>query len=309
MGASAAQAPGSVPGAPSIDLAVRALPLLSWDGFGIVEARAWSVRRLVVCTLDSAEHHRRQAEGNLPNADPFLLRCLSIAVLPCLCRKLIRPGESSCMWILATPDELVSPRGSACGMMIGCAASIGLSGCDERVRVTAAACGEPPGQGGGDPGATSPDRGAGAAAGYDLTAVLPWRPGVPGRSAAPVPRGRAWLVPAAGAAETVLRWHRALLARRHAARSRPKRPGRPDTVRSIRLLVLRLARENPCWGYRRIHGELLVLGSGPPPLTCRRSSGRPGSTRRPSAPPPPGPGSSAPRPMRCLPATSSRLSP
>jgi putative transposase len=60
--------------------------------------------------------------------------------------------------------------------------------------------------------------------------------------------------------DTVLRWHRDLLARRHAARSRPKRPGRPRTVRSIRQLVLRLARENPCWGYRRIHGELLVLG-------------------------------------------------
>jgi putative transposase len=60
--------------------------------------------------------------------------------------------------------------------------------------------------------------------------------------------------------DTVLRWHRDLLARHHAARSRPKRPGRPRTVRSIRLLVLRLARENPCWGYRRIHGELLVLG-------------------------------------------------
>ena len=60
--------------------------------------------------------------------------------------------------------------------------------------------------------------------------------------------------------ETVLRWHRDLLARRHAARSRPGRPGRPRTVRSIRVLVLRLARENPCWGYRRIHGELLVLG-------------------------------------------------
>jgi transposase InsO family protein len=60
--------------------------------------------------------------------------------------------------------------------------------------------------------------------------------------------------------ETVLRWHRDLLARRHAARSRPKSPGRPRTVGSIRRLVLRLARENPCWGYRRIHGELLVLG-------------------------------------------------
>ena len=47
--------------------------------------------------------------------------------------------------------------------------------------------------------------------------------------------------------ETVLRWHRDLVARRHAARSRRRRPGRPRTVRSIRLLVLRLARENPCW--------------------------------------------------------------
>lgn len=60
--------------------------------------------------------------------------------------------------------------------------------------------------------------------------------------------------------DTVLRWHRDLLARRHAARSRPKRSGRPRTVRSIRALILRLARENPGWGYRRIHGELLVLG-------------------------------------------------
>jgi putative transposase len=60
--------------------------------------------------------------------------------------------------------------------------------------------------------------------------------------------------------ETVLRWHRDLLARRHARVSRPKRVGRPRTVRSIRVLVLRLARENDGWGYRRIHGELLVLG-------------------------------------------------
>ena len=60
--------------------------------------------------------------------------------------------------------------------------------------------------------------------------------------------------------DTVLRWHRDMLARRHAQRSRPGRPGRPRTVRSIRVLVLRLVRENPGWGYRRVHGELLVLG-------------------------------------------------
>jgi hypothetical protein len=54
--------------------------------------------------------------------------------------------------------------------------------------------------------------------------------------------------------------HRDLIRRRHATISRPKRTGRPPTVRSIRALVLRLARENSSWGYRRIHGELLVLG-------------------------------------------------
>jgi putative transposase len=60
--------------------------------------------------------------------------------------------------------------------------------------------------------------------------------------------------------DTVLRWHRDLLTRRHAAASRPKLPGRPRTVHSVRTLVLRLAQENPGWGYRRLHGELLVVG-------------------------------------------------
>jgi putative transposase len=69
--------------------------------------------------------------------------------------------------------------------------------------------------------------------------------------------------------DTVLRWHRDLIASRHAARSRPKRPGRPRTVRSTRALVLRLARENPAWGYRRLHGELLVLGVKVAPSTVR----------------------------------------
>ncbi|MEU4245762.1 integrase core domain-containing protein [Actinoplanes sp. NPDC026619] len=60
--------------------------------------------------------------------------------------------------------------------------------------------------------------------------------------------------------ETMLRWHRDLIGRRHARRSRPHAAGRPQTIRSIRRLVLRLARENSTWGYRPIHGELLVLG-------------------------------------------------
>ncbi|GAA2285713.1 hypothetical protein GCM10010415_64900 [Streptomyces atrovirens] len=60
--------------------------------------------------------------------------------------------------------------------------------------------------------------------------------------------------------DTVLRRHRDPVARRHAAESEPKRPGRPRTVLSIRALVPRLARENPTWGHRRLHGELLVLG-------------------------------------------------
>ncbi|MET7339550.1 integrase core domain-containing protein [Nonomuraea sp. NPDC005650] len=60
--------------------------------------------------------------------------------------------------------------------------------------------------------------------------------------------------------DTVLRWHRDLVKRRHARTCRPKRPGRPPTIQSIRALILRLVRENPGWGYRRVHGELTTLG-------------------------------------------------
>jgi putative transposase len=96
--------------------------------------------------------------------------------------------------------------------------------------------------------------------------------------------------------DTVLRWHRDLLGRHHAARSRPKRPGRPRTVRSIRQLVLRMARENPSCGYRRIHGELLVLGIKTGASTVWKILHDAGIDPRPSAPPPRGPTSSAPRP-------------
>jgi hypothetical protein len=95
--------------------------------------------------------------------------------------------------------------------------------------------------------------------------------------------------------DTVLRWHRDLVRKPHAVRSRPRQPGRPRTVHSIRALVLRLVRENPGWGYRRMHGELLVLGVKVAPLRCERSCRRPGSTPRPGARPRPGLVSCAPR--------------
>src|SRR6266480_5971436 len=56
--------------------------------------------------------------------------------------------------------------------------------------------------------------------------------------------------------DTIVRWHRDIIRRRWAARSMRGKAGRPATRRNIRALVLRLACENPGWGYRRIHGEL-----------------------------------------------------
>jgi transposase len=59
---------------------------------------------------------------------------------------------------------------------------------------------------------------------------------------------------------TIVRWHRDIVRRRWARRSRRGRSGRPATHRKVRSAVLRLARENESWGYRRIHGELAGLG-------------------------------------------------
>ncbi|HEX3588646.1 MAG TPA: integrase, partial [Pseudonocardiaceae bacterium] len=60
--------------------------------------------------------------------------------------------------------------------------------------------------------------------------------------------------------DTVLRWHRDLMKRRHTRASQHRRARRPRTIASIRRLVVRLVAENPTWGYRRIHGELALLG-------------------------------------------------
>jgi putative transposase len=65
---------------------------------------------------------------------------------------------------------------------------------------------------------------------------------------------------------TLLAWHRRLAARKYDT-SKRRRPGRPATVPSIARLAVRLARENPLWGYRRIHGELTKLGLSIAPST------------------------------------------
>ena len=61
--------------------------------------------------------------------------------------------------------------------------------------------------------------------------------------------------------DTILRWHRELIAQKwDYSDRRKKKPGRPAVSQEITGLVLRMARENPDWGYDRIQGALANLG-------------------------------------------------
>jgi hypothetical protein len=74
--------------------------------------------------------------------------------------------------------------------------------------------------------------------------------------------------------ETLLRWHRRLVARRWTYPRR--RPGRPAIDEEVRELILRLARENGHWGYVRIVGELRKLGINVSPTLVRNVLARAG---------------------------------
>ena len=111
------------------------------------------------------------------------------------------------------------------------------------------------------------------------SAVLDRDPGGPSRAGLGRPRGPGSPGPALPAAlrrsrlvtpGTLLAWHRRLVARQWTYASRP---GRQGTSAEIRDLALRLAAENPEWGYRRVHGELTSLGCQVSPATVRRILG------------------------------------
>src|SRR6185437_3108855 len=60
--------------------------------------------------------------------------------------------------------------------------------------------------------------------------------------------------------DTILRWHRELIAEKWNHSDKRKSPGRPTVSKAIEQLVLRMAKENPTWGYDRIQGALANVG-------------------------------------------------
>src|SRR6185436_17654720 len=84
--------------------------------------------------------------------------------------------------------------------------------------------------------------------------------------------------------DTILRWHRELIARKWTYARR--RSGRPGVLAEIRRLVLRMATENPSWGYTRIQGALKNVGHRVARSTIAsilKAEGIPPSRERPSS--------------------------
>jgi putative transposase len=100
--------------------------------------------------------------------------------------------------------------------------------------------------------------------------------------------------------ETLLRWHRRLVA---GAWTYPRGPGRPPLDEDIQALIVRLARENPRWGDQRIQGELLRLGGQVSATAIGSTLHRYGLDPAHGGPPPPGDHSCASRPPASSPAT------
>jgi putative transposase len=80
-----------------------------------------------------------------------------------------------------------------------------------------------------------------------------------------IPRNR-WVEVFPVTPATLLAWHRRLAAKKYDT-SKRRKPGRPPTVPGVARLIVRLAKENPLWGHRRIHGELMKLGVTVAPST------------------------------------------
>ena len=84
--------------------------------------------------------------------------------------------------------------------------------------------------------------------------------------------------------DTILRWHRQLIARKWTYAKR--RPGRPNVLAEIRRLVVRMATENPSWGYTRLQGALKNLGhrvARSTIATILKQQGMPPSGERPTS--------------------------